>query len=304
MENNNQLNQQELLKADFEQFANDIYFAKHLKFKKYFDDATLEQFWTIQELANRKIGELAVERKWLTPNIVEELYDEGIRSNKYFGQLAIEKNLLTLEQVKDIIQEQRDKFVSIGELAVNFGLIRSDKLDEEYELFKKNQTSVQAVIDQKLAAIPIPHLKLILDTMIITLTRMLQMPPRLTSLIQPIDVIYPMDKLYVLRLTNNVNFDIYFNYDEKFVNQIFIYKFRQYKNKKLIKLRNSIPQEISNILTGVILKNLSNSLSMDINMSVPKNITEQKYALQGEHYKFAIASSAGKIEIAIETPKK
>jgi len=303
----NLLNQDNLLKADFEQFANDIYFAKHLRFKKYFDDSILEQFWKIQELANKKIGELAVERKWLTPNIVEELYDEGIRNNKYFGQLAIEKNLLTIEQVKEIIQEQRDKFVSIGELAVNFGLIRPEKLEEEYQLFKQNQESVQKLIEEKLSKIPIPHLKLILNTIILTLTRMLLMPPRLTTMIQPVEIIYPMDKLYLLSLnSNSFAINLYFNFDEKFVNQIFIYKFKQYKNKKLIKLRNSIPQEIANILTGVILKNLSNATNTDIYMSVPKQIINEHYDLQGqgEHYKFAIASAIGKIEIVIQAPKK
>jgi len=291
---------------DFEQFTEDIYFAKYLKFKKYFDDSTYIQLKNIQDLSNKKIGEIAIEKKLLTQNIVDSIYDEGIRENKFFGQIALEKNILTVEQIEKIVEEQKNKFIGIGDLTTNFGYIRREKLEEELANFRSSQIKTNQTIDEKIASINFPNLRTILDTIIITLTRMLTIPPRLTTLIQPVTTIYSMDKLYRFTISKyfGVNFNIYFNFDEKFVNEIFLYKFRYYRNKKMLALRNSIPQEASNILTGVIVKNLAEQLKCDLNMSIPYPIEEQKIDLPDEHHKFAIASPTGKIEIIIETSKK
>ncbi|HPN30834.1 MAG TPA: hypothetical protein PKY81_07740 [bacterium] len=291
------------LYVDFEHFAEDIYFAKYLKFKKYFDDSTYVQFRTVQELSNKKLGEIAVSKNLLTPNVVESLYDEGVRLNKYFGQIAVEKNILTIEQVEKIVEEQKKNFVGIGELVTDFGYIRQEKLSEEMKNFQENQKKTNDAIEDKISKIEFKHVKPILNTIIITLTRILFMPPKLTSLIQPVNAIYPMDKLYRFSISKDLNFDIYFNYDEKFVNELFIFKFRNYRNKRLLKLRNAIPQEISNILTGVIIKNLCETNKIDLNMSIPYPVSEQKIELKKEHHKFSIASPAGKVEIILQTEK-
>jgi len=291
------------ISSDFEHFIDDIYFGKYLKFKKYYDDTTFLQLRNVQELSNKKLGQLAVDKKYLPANIVDSLYDEGIRENKYFGQLALEKHLLTPEQIMEIINEQRSNFISVGDLALNFGYIRPDKLQEEKTLFTENQKKIELNIEEKIRQIQFPHLRLILDTIIITLTRMLYMPPRLTNIIQPVTSIFNMDKLYKLGITKHYNFDIYFNYDEKFVNELFIYKFRVYKSKRMLKLRNSIPQEISNILTGVIAKNLAEASNAEVGMTVPYVINESKIDLPVEHYKFSLTSPTGKMEVIIDTSK-
>ncbi|MBP7652907.1 hypothetical protein KA977_05755 [Candidatus Dependentiae bacterium] len=291
------------LYTDFEHFADDIYFAKYLKFKKYFDDSTYVQFRAVQELSNKKLGEIAVEKKFITPNVAESLYDEGVRLNKYFGEIAVEKNILTVEQVEKIVEEQKKNFIGIGELVVDFGYIRQDKLLEEMKNFQESQKKTNTAIDEKISKIDFKYVKPVLNTIIITLTRILFMPPKLTSLIQPVNAIYPMDKLYRFAVSKDLNFDIFFNYDEKFVNELFIFKFRNYRNKRLLKLRNAIPQEISNILTGVIVKNLCELNKIDLNMSIPYPITDQKYELSKEHHKFSIASPSGKVEIILQTSK-
>ncbi len=293
------------LNFDFEHFVDDIYFAKYLRFKKYFDDATFTGLRNIQELSNKKLGELAVEKNLLNKNQVDSIYDECIRSNKFFGQIAIEKNLISQEKVEELIALQKNNYISISEILLNFGYIRPEKIEEEMTIFKENNFKSNKQIEEKINLINFMNLKLLLDTILVTLNRILLFPPRLTSMIQPTNVIYSLDKLYKLTLTSRLrSFDLYFNYDEKIVNEVFIYKFRSYKNKRILKLRNAIPQEISNILTGVILKNLSDFGEPDMKMSVPYIFTDTKIDLPNLHYRFPITTSSGKMELILETTPK
>ena len=199
----------ENLNFDFEHFVEDIYFGKYLRFKKYFDDATFVGIRNIQDLSNKRLGELAIEKNLLNKNQVESIYDECIRSNKFFGQIAIEKNLISRNSIEELINAQKNNYISITEIVTNFGYIRQEKIEEEFQLFKENYLKTIHQIDEKIRAIEFSNLKLIIDTILVTLNRILHFPPRLTSMIQPTNVIYSLDKLYRLSLSSQLRtFDL------------------------------------------------------------------------------------------------
>jgi hypothetical protein len=75
--------------------------------REFMSDAAREaQTGEAREQVIQKIGQLAMNNKWLTPEEVRQVIFCQKADGKKFGQVAVKRNYLTLSQVKSLLSTQ------------------------------------------------------------------------------------------------------------------------------------------------------------------------------------------------------
>jgi len=93
---------------------------------------------------NRRLGELAVSKGYVTQVDVNRIHRAQLASDVLFGQLAVELGLLTSDQVAELIAEQTSSQLRIGDALVELGYLDQNRLKLCLERFEAEQAVYQA----------------------------------------------------------------------------------------------------------------------------------------------------------------
>jgi len=77
----------------------------------------------LQRQRNRRIGERAREKGWLSAADIEVILILQEHTLLRFGDIAVQRNYLTGEQLATLVKEQEDDYLFFGEALVEIGVI-------------------------------------------------------------------------------------------------------------------------------------------------------------------------------------
>ena len=92
-----------------------------------------------QKKNNRKIGELANKRGWLTEDDIEKILTAQEETGKKFSEIALRENLLQKAQIDELLKEREDKYTFFGEALVKIGALSYEDLLKHLKDFNKLQ---------------------------------------------------------------------------------------------------------------------------------------------------------------------
>ena len=92
-----------------------------------------------QKKNNRKIGELAHKRGWLTEDDIEKILITQEETGEKFGEIALRENLLQKTQINELLKEREDKYTFFGEALVKIRAISNEDLLKHLEAFNELQ---------------------------------------------------------------------------------------------------------------------------------------------------------------------
>lgn len=96
---------------------------EYLSLRRRLDARALLQVLNHQSRARPHVGELAVERGWLSWTQVLEVVQEGKSCDLRFGQLAVRRGWLRPAQVDELLAQQRRATPRLTEVARGLGLL-------------------------------------------------------------------------------------------------------------------------------------------------------------------------------------
>jgi len=281
--------------------ANDEFFGLFLLNKKYFSYPALYKSYLLQKRLNKKMGDWALELGYLSKEQVDSIYDEQKRTNNYFGEIAIKKGVLTEKAVQSIIQMQQESHTFIGEIFKLLGYINDEDLNRELEEYKKIEEQrikkVTEFVNENTK--DYKYLDLILNAAEHTVYRMMIISLKISSDIQKTKKIIKKSRLYKVEFTGDLNFSIYFNYEKNFCDDAVYNFFNNYPRKKVLTMQESILQELSNIVSGVIATDLSNIKDVSVNISIPKRIDEPEVVFENYIIQAPLLSPDGLLQLNI-----
>jgi len=128
---------------------------------------------------------------------------------------------------------------------------------------------------------------------------MLLIPLKIGESVEKTNKILKQDDIFRVTFTGDCNFSIYYNYSKVFSDDMVINFFNSHPRKKVISMRDSILQELSNIVSGVIATDLSNLKDISLNISIPHKITDSEFSLDRDALKIPFISPEGVVELNI-----
>ncbi|MBI5676381.1 MAG: hypothetical protein HZC48_11250 [Nitrospirae bacterium] len=86
---------------------------------------------------NRRIGDLARERGWLTDEEIDKILVIQEETLEIFGEIAVKEELLTETQIEELLKAQKDSYLFFGEALVQLGAISDEDMKKHLKLFNK-----------------------------------------------------------------------------------------------------------------------------------------------------------------------
>lgn len=93
----------------------------------------------------RKLGEIAIQREYLSEKDVEAIHQEQRKTDLMFGELAVRKGLLTQVQVNELMNIQKSSHVYLGEALTALGILADKQVQQELNLFREEEKEEVAV---------------------------------------------------------------------------------------------------------------------------------------------------------------
>ena len=106
-----------------------MFFGQFLVDEGAIDDDALQSALELVDEVNARVGELGVERGYLTPAQVELVQVEQRQVDCRFVDLAVQLELLSIGQADDLLAEQRRRHKPLGEALVELDLLNPAELD-------------------------------------------------------------------------------------------------------------------------------------------------------------------------------
>ena len=107
-----------------------------------FEDIYLARM--LQKKSNRKIGDLAEERGWLTPGLIEKILVLQEEEPDRFGETAKKHGYLTDKQKGELLNAQKKEYIFFGEALLKLGLISEEQLIENLREFTELKINRQS----------------------------------------------------------------------------------------------------------------------------------------------------------------
>jgi CheY-specific phosphatase CheX len=252
----------------------DSFFGKHLFRRGLITDTVLEKAVKFQSVANKKIGEIAVEKRYLTHLQSNELYLEQKITNKYFGEIAIDKGYLTKEQVDELLKLQSKDHIFIGEIFVALGYLDEDVMHKELEIFLQKDKERKIIAERKINECNIEFLRLFIECSKNTIYRMLHIPLKLSRKIDNSTEIKSKGILIKIKITGKINKYLVYNFDKDFIDDILLRFFTGFPRKKVLNMKASAVSELVNITCGVIVTELDEKHNIFVDIEPPENVDE------------------------------
>ncbi len=86
---------------------------------------------------NRKIGDIAKGRGWLTDKEIDRILIIQEETLDKFGEIAVKEGVLTEAQIEELLQLQKDSYLFFGEALVQLGVISEEDMKKHLKLFNK-----------------------------------------------------------------------------------------------------------------------------------------------------------------------
>ena len=134
------------------------FFGQFLLSSGEISESELLEALDLQSVRNRKLGEWARWRGYLTQAQAERINLAQRRTDRLFGELAVDLELLTPEQVSELLAEQEAAQLRMGEALVEIGALDRDRLKGLLDRFDTEQSTYVAenrVLPEALRAVPI-----------------------------------------------------------------------------------------------------------------------------------------------------
>ncbi len=100
---------------------------------------TLLKAIDLQEITNRKLGEIVAEMGLMSPVDIAKVHQAQRHEDIQFGDKAIELGYLTPEQLRQALTIQKNNHLYIGEALIKVGGLTPEELADYLEKFKKDQ---------------------------------------------------------------------------------------------------------------------------------------------------------------------
>jgi hypothetical protein len=86
---------------------------------------------------NRKIGDIARERGWLTDEEIDKILIIQEETLDKFGEIAVKEGFLTEAQIDELLHAQKDSYLFFGEALVQLGAISEEDMKKNLKEFNK-----------------------------------------------------------------------------------------------------------------------------------------------------------------------
>ena len=116
------------------------FFGQFLLERTIISPAQLLEAVKYQESRNRRIGEYAVQKGYLTKKDVDTILAEQKRTDMQFGELAVHLKILTPANIEELLTLQKNDHILLGEALIAKGFLTRDALDSALALFKQDQS--------------------------------------------------------------------------------------------------------------------------------------------------------------------
>ncbi|MBN2542750.1 hypothetical protein JXI42_07760 [bacterium] len=115
------------------------FFGQYLRDKKVISNIQLNKAVNFQCENLNRIGEIGIEKGYLTPKQASEINYCQRRLDIKFGEFAVAMRFLTDSQLDELLFIQEDNHIFLGEALVKLGFIDSYKKEKELGFFHKEQ---------------------------------------------------------------------------------------------------------------------------------------------------------------------
>jgi hypothetical protein len=126
------------------------FFGRYLLDKGIITPDQLAEAIAFQDESNRRIGDIAKERGYLSKTQIEFIFEEQKRVDRPFGAIALEHRLLTRGQLDDLLFTQTVLSTHLGEALLMKGFITPEQFSEELDLFKDEQRQREEALQRLL----------------------------------------------------------------------------------------------------------------------------------------------------------
>jgi len=115
------------------------FFGQYLIESGEIDAAMLRDALGLMDRQNKSLGELGVERGYLSEAEASRVNVQQRIRDVTFGTLAVEMRLLGADQLEELLRVQRESRIQIGQALVKLGHLTEDALEEQLGGFKRDQ---------------------------------------------------------------------------------------------------------------------------------------------------------------------
>ncbi len=142
---------------------NDRFFGEFLVSKRIIDENILDDLLKEQIHRNKKIGELCIEKGFLSPEDVEKIIQIQQIEDNPFCEIAKRLNLLTQKQIDEILFLQNVKNIHLGELLIEKKIISFEQLSPLLEEYIEIEKKRNKYLNEYIQSLNIKELKVIID---------------------------------------------------------------------------------------------------------------------------------------------
>ncbi|MCP4677442.1 MAG: hypothetical protein GY854_18395 [Deltaproteobacteria bacterium] len=130
----------------------DYFFGLYLLDEGIVDQEQIHQAVLLTEKENRKIGELALDAKYISKKEIDKIRIEQRLKRKLFGETAVELGFLTDAQVIGLIAKQASLNTSMGDALLELSFITKEQLQESLKTYKRKQRETVDSLKQQVSS--------------------------------------------------------------------------------------------------------------------------------------------------------
>lgn len=287
------------------------FFGNYLLTNGYVTKEQLFDAMKKQEEAHMRLGTLAIHKGLMTTDAVEEIVILQTHESKKFGELAVENGYLTEDELTDLLQEQSPDFLLLAQILVDDGIISPVEMDsiiatykDDNEIIELDMTADQhdiimnqidnLFIDyENLAEECKSYFELLFNDFIRFVGEDFTTLPA-----EKVDV-FPVDCASTQTVLGKYNIKSIISMDEetaiafasRYVGESFI-EYDEYVQASL--------EDFLNLHNGLFIVNVSNSDSIELNITAPEKIEDPIIDFANETLHFQVMYSFGLVHFLIE----
>ena len=130
------------------------FFGEYLIKQGAIKEEQLDEAVCYQRELNLPLGELAIEKDYLTPSQVARIVRDQSYVYKKFGQIAAERNFLSEKQLHELLQVQSENHIFLGEILNWLGYVSQDRLQDFLASFKRQTQNDEQQLQQRMERLP------------------------------------------------------------------------------------------------------------------------------------------------------
>ncbi len=121
------------------------FFGQFLLEKGIISQKQLVEALAYQQSKIPRLGELAISKRFLTPDQTDKINYEQRRTNKFFGELAVELGFLEKWQLDKLITFQKHNHIYLGETLIEKGFLSEETVEKYLSEFHEEQKPLESL---------------------------------------------------------------------------------------------------------------------------------------------------------------